>query len=924
MSIIPLRKTKAGPIGSGAGVLMTEYNLGISGALKRSTQDQMRDAARLAVEVSWIRAAERAICGPASSVEWHIEDPDGETVDENYPSDAAVELYHLVCKPQEYGDVFPRQTRRAFWYRTLHHMGVCGPAFWYRDQRDTYGIPRAYLYIRPDRLTPIPDEQGNLSSWMLDADAGRRSGTKLAVEDIVQFDLEPPDDGFLPWGLVKSAMTKITMTQGLDRHVASVLASGGRLSGIMSPKTGTIDDDNIFQQIIRDWRNIAEQPEAAKRLQVVRYPIEFTQTATSLRDLDIVKLLTDSRDELLELWGVPLSQIGGSPAAGLNSGGVREYDRQALWENAIHPRLAAFSEVLQGEIDRWEPLLGWKPKITLTEPSFTNDSPRFDLLAKSLNLPMRNRERRDLIGLDPFGEKVIGPSGGLADDEVWLPQGIGLGLAFAAPEDGIADQPMMVMGGTPEQAKQETEAKEAPVLKEVAKAKLDQAQFVKVVLSDLSHQYPPKLTEWVKSLTWEYDEAVKVKSLESSGGSGKKPEVVAAIGLSIGLGAPVDPLVAVQFPDSETLLIANGDKRYMAAVEQGVKRLPCYIGTASIGNEATIRKAITAMQDPAYQKAGLNPKSTNLRENVVRTMQPKFIAAAKMILGSQKREIVARVRSRAEHILGHPSDVSAWWDGKHWDDAFLEAMHPQYQAVANKVVSGIRSKAMPLSLGPLTPVDPAIIKRVLELAGTRITGINETTLAGIRELIAEGISDGLSPAQLGDLIEAWSGFDEYRAERIATTELATTYNQAAISTYREDGITQLQAIDGDEDEECAARDGQLFDVDEAEAIEDHPNGTLDWVPIVDENAALGDLEGKATTQQKAAELLSQIAADEDAGKERTVRLVESFTQALVAESQRPVIVQPARVTVNIPPPANRRVVRDAEGRISGTEVIPNG
>ena len=46
-----------------------------------------------------------------------------------------------------------------------------------------------------------------------------------------------------------------------------------------------------------------------------------------------------------------------------------------------------------------------------------------------------------------------------------------------------------------------------------------------------------------------------------------------------------------------------------------------------------------------------------------------------------------------------------------------------------------------------------------------------------------------------------------------------------------DGEADEHADDGDGDEECAQRDGQVFDIDEAESIEDHPNGTLDWIPL---------------------------------------------------------------------------------------------
>ncbi len=55
----------------------------------------------------------------------------------------------------------------------------------------------------------------------------------------------------------------------------------------------------------------------------------------------------------------------------------------------------------------------------------------------AISLPLRNRERRDILGLDPFGEKVVNPETGIAiDDEVWMP--INQVRAYIAPEDGKA------------------------------------------------------------------------------------------------------------------------------------------------------------------------------------------------------------------------------------------------------------------------------------------------------------------------------------------------------------------------------------------------------------------------------------------------------------------------------------------------------
>ena len=142
----------------------------------------------------------------------------------------------------------------------------------------------------------------------------------------------------------------------------------------------------------------------------------------------------------------------------------------------------------------------------------------------------------------------------------------------------------------------------------------------------------------------------------------------------------------------------------------------------------------------------------------------------------------------------------------------------------------------------------AIVSRAVERAlarlGARILDIDRTTRDGLREVIRSCIDDGLSARDAATRVREWSGWDEYRAERIARTELMNAYNGAALDTYEGYGVRQVVADDGDQDEECAERHGQVFDVDDAMSIEDHPNGTLDWLPVgrgIDPERVRGEL-----------------------------------------------------------------------------------
>lgn len=147
----------------------------------------------------------------------------------------------------------------------------------------------------------------------------------------------------------------------------------------------------------------------------------------------------------------------------------------------------------------------------------------------------------------------------------------------------------------------------------------------------------------------------------------------------------------------------------------------------------------------------------------------------------------------------------------------------------------------------------ATLARIRRIAARRVTMINETTRESIRQAIEAGVDAGEGAAELGARIAASASFDQYRGELIARTETMHAWNASSIESYRDAGVEMVEPQDGDEDEACAARMARgAVPLDEALGDEDHPNGTLSWVPVVDyaalrEQARELGLTGSLTT-----------------------------------------------------------------------------
>ena len=138
------------------------------------------------------------------------------------------------------------------------------------------------------------------------------------------------------------------------------------------------------------------------------------------------------------------------------------------------------------------------------------------------------------------------------------------------------------------------------------------------------------------------------------------------------------------------------------------------------------------------------------------------------------------------------------------------------------------------------------------------------------------------------------------------------YNRAALDAYGEFGVEKVLAYDGDYDPECEERNGQEFTVEEALAIEDHPNGTLDWAPVTDkayhEEPLAMAIKGLAAAVDRPLPSIIVQNGDGPAMSIDPSPLTEAFMD-VVAEIRQ------------ANSPRTMKVVRDERGKIVGAEQV---
>lgn len=254
--------------------------------------------------------------------------------------------------------------------------------------------------------------------------------------------------------------------------------------------------------------------------------------------------------------------------------------------------------------------------------------------------------------------------------------------------------------------------------------------------------------------------------------------------------------------------------------------------SASVSDDTAGQSSVTQVVSKATKSraAIVEANDQNLR---------KFLSQQRDRVIDNLRATMPRTKSlRGEWAVKADPD---WWDAPREDALlretlailYVQAARGSLQVVADAVDGIIPNRAV-----------GRIVDDLLTQGGQRIKGINETTREAVQADLSEGTRRGYSLDQMIEGVpdEQYRGikslpvFDDARAEVITRTETMLSYNRAALDAYGEFGVEHLLAYDGDEDAECAERNGQQFTVEEALSIEDHPNGTLDWAPVVDKAA----------------------------------------------------------------------------------------
>lgn len=212
--------------------------------------------------------------------------------------------------------------------------------------------------------------------------------------------------------------------------------------------------------------------------------------------------------------------------------------------------------------------------------------------------------------------------------------------------------------------------------------------------------------------------------------------------------------------------------------------------------------------------------------------EKKWKKALKPYFDEQEKEVLKNIENRKAAI--RKEDI---YEVEQWNKKLRKLSKPLLLEI---IQGGVESAINELGIEVAWNIDnPRVDKWIKEELGSKIQGINDTTLEQLKVTLQDGIDLGEGVDDLAKRVrETYEDAKGYRAETIARTETISAFTEGNRQLYQESGVKQLQfytATDERVCEECYSKHGNKYGIDEAGGmIPVHPQCRCTWIAVMEE------------------------------------------------------------------------------------------
>ena len=242
-------------------------------------------------------------------------------------------LERLLANPN------PLTSRFELFEQTLGSLELHGNAFWLLvgDER---GSPREIWVLRPDRVSIVPDEARVVAGYLYQVEG---QTIPLDALEVLHFRRWHPGNDFYGCSPIAAARNAVLS----DRHMSDWNRhTFGKDSGVPAGIVNIRDfiSDSDFERLKREWRS--NYGGTSRRTAFLRGgAVEWQHIGLSHSDLDFLQGRRAQRDEILNIFGIPVGLV----SENATEANAKVAERQFI-ERTLYPKLLRLAEKISAEL----------------------------------------------------------------------------------------------------------------------------------------------------------------------------------------------------------------------------------------------------------------------------------------------------------------------------------------------------------------------------------------------------------------------------------------------------------------------------------------------------------------------------------------------------------------------------------------------
>ncbi|GAB5492325.1 MAG: hypothetical protein Phog2KO_25400 [Phototrophicaceae bacterium] len=281
----------------------------------------------------------------------------------------------------------PTMSRFELFESTLAYLELTGNAYWFLAG-DERGQPAQIWVLRPDRLSIVPHPTDYIAGYLYEVD-----GKQIPLEkiEVVHFKRWHPANDYYGLSPLESARLAVESDRSMAKWNNNTF---GRDNGVPAGIVNIVDyvNDDDYERIKREWRN--SYGAGQRKTAFLRGGnLEWQHIGMSHTDLDFLKGRVAHRDEILNIFGIPVGLVSENST----EANAKVAERQFI-ERTLYPKLVRIAQKITQEV---LPFYSGHHVAEFEDIRPTDTQARLDEIRTAQNILSINEIRQTYYNLEP-------------------------------------------------------------------------------------------------------------------------------------------------------------------------------------------------------------------------------------------------------------------------------------------------------------------------------------------------------------------------------------------------------------------------------------------------------------------------------------------------------------------------------------------